>query len=587
VESTSAAIAYPISRSPIAPFHPAPNHSHLYFSRAYLSLLLRYSPAVRIHYFLKAMSARRSSLNADSSMQSSALLTPPKTPTTPKDTPFKPLEGDRTSLSMKRHRKRVREELVNQPRPSLSDQDLRRPADDRDSVYHLHQSKSLPILDGLMLYPTFKTTLSTAAPGSGCPDQRRRRWTLPSKAAPTKGEPQQVSAISIAAPPENSQNTNELNSPAMITLRRATSSQASRKMSLTFFPEPQFRHTKSGFLTYFLNTISSSETKPTLTPCAAEESQRRRSSQSASVERGSAQPSSVESAPSVHTEVAGIISKMSVPGQTSDSLPVRRCSTRYISNGLVYEVIWDENGSSTSTESPPSQPEPVPAGRRRSVAFEQLEYQLSKADEESRRQSQASQETLSRKSTVAGDRPKTRSGSLAEFLNFKLNLLANDGALQNLPRSKSFRSARMASLGPRVVSAVPEEPPGLDMKDISRGLEFFPPLRSRATTGLSTSSSKGVILSPEEAALAQSTTSTGYIASRTFSQSEVLGSLVGVSSHTRRKSTAMDDDWITRQHTNAMNRVSSRRSSAMIPPRTRNIVEDDTVPLLSSVGMLE
>jgi hypothetical protein len=534
------------------------------------------------------MIARRSSLNANSSMQSSTLLTPPKTPTTPKDTPFKPLEGDRISLTMKRRRKGIREELVKQPRPSLSDHDLRRPADDWNSAYHLHHSKSLPILNGPVTYPIFKTTLSTAASGSGCPDQRRRRWTLPSKAAPTKGEPQQVSAISIAASSKNSQIMNELNSPAMITLRRATSNQAPHKMSLTFFPEPQFRHNKSGFLTYFLNTVSSSETKPILAPRAAEKSQTRRSSQSASIERGSAQPSSVESAPSVHTEVAGIVPRMSIPGQTSDGFPVRRFSTRYISNGLVYEVIWDENGSSTSSESPPSQPEPVFAGRRRSVAFEQLEHQLSKADAQTRRQSQASQETLSRKSTVAGDRPKTRSGSLAEFLNFKFNLLANDGALQNLPRSKSFRSARITSLVPPVVSAVPEEPSVLDMEDTSRGLEFFPPLRSRATTGLSTSSSKkGVILTPGEAALAQSTASSGYNASRMFSQSGVLGNLVGVSSHTRRKSTTMDDDWIARQHTIAVNRVSSRRSSAMIPPKTRGMVEDDTIPLLSSVGMLE
>jgi hypothetical protein len=524
----------------------------------------RKSPSASITAMSILITGRRGS-----SLQSSALLTPPETPSTPKDTPFKPRDGDTVSLSMKRRHKGQGDDSLRPRRGYLSNDDLRLAPARMSSMPALHRCKSLPSLRDSNTYPISKPTLLIRAV-SGTADSRRRRWTLPSKAGSTRCLAHTVSMASVSAYRRKKVAAKETESPAMITLRRATNSQSSRKMSLTFFPEPKFERSRTGFLTAFLSSITSSEDV-----VAADDPQlylqdaRRSSRSSASVESGKAQPSGSGSAPTVCTEVSGMEPRLSIPGQSSTDPELRRCSTKFITAESIYEVIWDEHAnSSTASDSSHSPPEPNSEARRRSVAVEQLQTQLSKAVARSRRESLASQPSRSRRQ------------SLADLFSFKFSRNSNDGRLQNFPRSKSSTNAKLNAPVHPMINVVLE-----GVSSSSCLIEFFPPLRSRATMGASKCCSK---YSVDRTALNPPSTSSVIPpkepAPCNDSQAGGLGSMVGVSTHMRRGTQAIQDDWFVRSRSNAINAVS-RRSSAATYPRTRTVVEDDMMPLLSNMGM--
>ena len=516
----------------------------------------------------------------EGSLHSSTLLTPPQTPTIPKDAPFKPKHDDNISLSMKRrHTRDQHNDNTPPPRACVSDADLRN-SPPRGPPLRRERSRSVPDLRGSRTFPISKAIPPAKTTGSGSADPRRRRWTLPSKASSTTYlAPTALTVPILSKAKEKKHATKESDSPAMITLRRATTAKTSpRQMSLTFFPEPTFQRSRSGFLSSFLGTITRSEAKSNIdiVDIYQQENSTRRSSRSASVDSGKAQPSSSERAPTVCTEITGVEPRLSFPGQASSDPAFRRCSTRFISAGSVYEVIWDENGSSTSSDTPP--PQPITSQRRRSVAVEQLQSQLYKAEAQSRRESLAAQPSLNTPSSMPERPDQSREPSFGQLFAYKLSQSASDSFIHHLPRAQASRGTSLGNL------VVPEE----ESEDgqPARTVEFFPPLRSRATTDASkTSPGHTVDASSSDPPSAHRTTPARQSPPRTSSQAGGLGSMVGVSTHMRRTSAA-PGHWFARRRSNALDGIASRKQSAFTQSRMGSVVEDDTTPLLSRVGML-
>ena len=539
----------------------------------------------------------------DSSLHSSALLTPPETPRTPKDSPFKPRDDDVVSLTMKRRHKGGRHgKEAKTLRECLSDNDVKGSPASKQSMLNRQHIKSLPDLRGSRTHPATKASPQPKVNRSGSMDTRRRRWTLPSKAASTTFLAQAVSAMPVWIQSKEKKNVMKVDeSPAMITLRRATNSTSSaRKMSLTFFPEPTFQRSKSGFLSSFLNTLTRTENKSDTTFGETSQPATRRSSRSASVDNGKAQPSTSESAPPVCTEVAGVEPRWSIPGNDGSDFPRRRCSTRFISAGAVYEVIWDENGSSTSSESLAAQqdpePEPFACGRRRSVAVEKLESQLFKAEVQSRRQSLAAAKAQSSRSTSnASDEPLSssigefgvsRRRSVGEVLAFHMGQSVQDFFFSHLHRPSRSKSMMQPGFASPTMSTVDEEASGSGDRQLSGTVEFFPPLRNRATTNTTkptTDTAVNTLASKQTSP--RGSTPLDPLQQHRQNQTGDVGSMIGVSAHMRRRST-IKHGLYARRRSNALNGVGSRRSSAFVHPKTEESDEDDTRPLLrGSVGI--
>ena len=539
-----------------------------------------------------------------SSLKSSTLFTPPETPRTPKDTPFKPKDDDNISLSMKkRHKGGQHGTEVAALRECLSNNDVKSCTASKQTPLYPQYSKSLPNLRESKVYPACKVSpqRKMSGHGSGFPDRRRRRWTLPSKAASTTFLAHTVFAVPVQTPSRKKKCAAKNNSsPAVITLRRATNSTASpRRVSLTFFPEPTFQRSRSGFLSSFLNTLTHAENMSDVEITETHQQNNRRSSRSASVGEGEAKPSSSERAPPVCTEVAEVQPQWSIPGKASSDFPPRRCSTRFISAGVVYEVIWDENGSSVSSESLNSQPvsetDAHPSERRHSVAVETLESQLFRSVAQSRRHSLAALAQASRRTSDASDNPLSssigkfgisRRKSVGDILAFHLARPVQDFFFSHLPRSSRSKSITQTEHVSSTIPTVPEEAPRDGCGQPSGSIEFFPPPRSRATTdkGKATSSSVVDALASERTP-PRSSTPPDTLYKRIPNQTGGIASRVGVSTHIRRRSTARDDRF-ARRRSNALNGVASRHSSPFIHPRTEESDDDDTSPLLkNSMGI--
>ena len=541
---------------------------------------------------------------SNGSNRSVTLLTPPQSPTLSEDIPFKPKDDDDTSLSMKRGRHGHNHDKNKKPsrrelnRACLSSEELRitPPRDNKPS--HPYHSKSLPSLaNSNTFYRPRKPDLLVRTGGTGSPDQSRRRWTLPSKAAAIRSRTTTVSAENKPAM-STSPDDSGLLSPAMITLRRATTIKTSpRKTSLTFFPEPKFERSRTGFLTTFLRAmtgISDKEMEPSWPRV-----ERRRSS-GASIDSEGARPSPGGNASTVCTNITDVQPIISQPaGSQNEGSPfMRRCSTKYITRDQVYEVIWDENlsDSSGSTTGPAVDPEGRPANRRRSVAMGLLEMQLHKAEAQSHRQSQIIQEQeQDRKSSCVPEYERQRQGSLQSILRLKLSrFVTAEATLKDVPRSKASRlgKAKSPATSSNISNTIPEDfPEHPEFEQTACSMEFFPPLRSRATTTTSKPDSHAAGEAPpivDETAFrrnSQSTTPSGLSRGSLGTHSSPFGGMVGASTHMRRRSAAGIPNCNGRQKRGAFN--ESRRASAMGMPTLKTTVEDETTPLLSAVGMLE
>lgn len=402
------------------------------------------------------------------SIHSHTLLTPPLSPATSEDTPYKPHDDDQISLSMKRrHKARSRNrDRRRLNRACVSSSQLEASSD--SIVFtsrQLGRSRSLPTLHISPSSPMLRSNTTTKLTGTDLRDPSKRRWTLPSKAQPTQGLAVRVlvekrPAITTIGSPENP-------SPAMITLRRASTTRSpNRKMSLTFFPPPKFSRQKSGLITTFLQTITRTDDSGRQeTGSDFKPSEVRRASV-VSFKTGQPETSRNASAPPVFTKVAGMTPSLLQPVQAESEPAVRRCSTTFISSGSTYEVIWDENISSSGSDT--GSLATIANSRRRSSAVDKLETQLFKAVAQSRRGS------VDPQSLAENDVTTSRNGSFSSLLSSKLSRSFRHGQTA-LPRSRSQKSKCPFVKLPEEEISISEEPS-------TGSIEFFPPLRSRSTT---------------------------------------------------------------------------------------------------------
>ena len=401
------------------------------------------------------------------SLHSHTLLTPPLSPASSEDVPFKPSDDDVTSLSMKKRHARSSRERRRLNRACASSTELRGSSINHDDIPppFLGQSKSLSQLRSSDYTPMLRAG-STKKRSSEHPNIQRRRWTLPAKAQPTRGIANKVSVEN--KPTDSTTLGAESASPAMITLRRASIARpTTRKTSLTFFPAPKFKSQRSGVLTAFLNTLTGPDSPLPIStqPSQAHSSERKVSV--ATVKKSAPDVTRKNSAQPVFTKVSGMAPALLQPTQPShQGAGVRRCSTKYISTGSVYEVIWDENisDSGTGSHSPPI----VVDGRRRSIAVEKLETQLFRAVAQSRRASEQSGHSGA----------PSRTSSWSSMLDSRLSWPSRRESFSFQAPTGRKRSNAVSGLNPNAIESM--ETDSDNKTDVK--IEFFPPLRSRATT---------------------------------------------------------------------------------------------------------
>lgn len=419
--------------------------------------------------------------SAECLLQREPLLSPPASHHSLEDVPFKPKESDHTSLNMKR-RKKYGLGVSREQRPRAfhySQQDIHGKSQIRQKKptrsfrrTSLPRSISLPLLQPRFTHGTIELLSNVNL------QQRHRRWTVPTKAASTRGL---APIIPLEQRDDKRHPSDEslLQSPAMITLRRATTSNSLRRMSLTSFPPPKFGRISSGFLSSLLNSITykeqgSSNLQPPFYLASAAPLPPR----SASISSNEAQPCISTAAPVVCTELIMMESQGPNSNPGHSLYPVRRCSTRFVSDNSVYEILWDEDSSSTSSEAltVPKIARHSSSMSRRSSAVDGLQFQLSRA---STRRGSLQVPMTGGGSGFYDDEnlsqsrfPGVGNSPSARFVNGK--------GFHNLPRSTASQAMQLKSC----VNQSQEDGVSERQQAHSNGnqVELFPPLGSRAST---------------------------------------------------------------------------------------------------------
>ena len=522
------------------------------------------------------------------SLRSETLSTPLLSPTPLKEIPFKPQDDDHVSLSMKKGRNHRHERSGSTPRrqapgrPETRRQTTQVPGA-RYKPRNLRKTNSLPTVQ-----PRFDHgSVETLEAHESLP-VRARRWTVSSKAASTCRLATLVPVDETVnkAEPASSATLHADQSPAMTTLRRATTVRSRRQTTtLTSFPPPKFSRSSNGLLSSFLSSIAGYAESPSHVlreDDARTSSMREQRKPSTSSIRSSLHTSTGAVAPTVQTEVSAVESRRSVSGPNQAGNSMRRCSTRYITENGVYEIIWDENWPSSSGSEGGDR---SPHGRgsilqsRELAGVDSLERRLSNALSRSRRASVQVNHSGSRKTSYV---PGTETSLQSIWANPKIARLFREPASERVPRSKSSKKAS---------KTIEVMPPLLANEDLDHDIdgegskqraspnhvEFFPPLRSRANTNGNKSPGH---VSPE---VVQDTpskperpepavTSLVQDDSRPRSPSSRFGSMLGISSHERRS--------ISDQHGQRRRRVKVGGRRASDGERRAKASDDETVPLL-------
>lgn len=506
------------------------NSSHRLFSASDLDGGAANAESFRASFptLLTLRSSASTFADANQSPYADDLLTPPLTNPSLDEPPFRPAESDRTSLSMKVRHGSSHQGRRGHNRACLSSGDV-----DQTALFHsessrhirsLSRSKSAPNLTKLVrkafsrsdacetgtlrIATDFTREAELASHRDRLP-KHPRRWTMPGKAAPThvliSMSPSAILAEQNELHNDEGEPTDRavsVETPAMITLQRAASGRL-RRTSLrpeayTSFPTPTFSKTRSGFVTTF---FGDGWQRPDSTCiCARIESvfiashsrYRLPCSDRASVDRGNVRPSHSTTADPVCTDV---VLDPVVQGEMSDTQPVfraRRCSTKYVSGISTYEIIWDENVStSSSSASRRTSTEPtrristrdndIVSTRRQSVAIDKLETQLFKEIEQSRKTSSAS-----RMRGAARSEPPTRRTTNRQFFNNMMNFqrVGCDGEEKSdsPPRSRISTTSKQKLTGPRMDFHLKTT---IGDETLTRQVGFFPPLPPNPT-GLDT-----------------------------------------------------------------------------------------------------
>ena len=410
------------------------------------------------------------------SSRNSSMLTPPVTPGLSEKPPFKPEDDDNVSLSMKKKHMHGRPSYRAAARSDLGVEAVSRTP---GSVSSLSRAHSLPNLkhDSPAQLKREKSTVPQSRKSSitqaiesrrSSLPHRPRRWTTPSKSAPSCAP-----AITIPAviPPSRTVTKRSKQTPAIIALRRATTLNSRRPDVYTSFPEPKFSNRKTGFLA----NIWPQNESPNDVPKVQVTTSRR-----ASIFDARAHPGMATLVPAVCTEVG-----LSAATTWTDGLPPRRCSTRYVSRNSIYEVVWDEDltpsGSGSGTRPDPSRmttdtfSTDVPH-RRHSSAVEKLEEQLAKAQQQSVSKTPASAPERTRSQSVAFNVANLfRVGSFGDQSG------AAAGA-HNLPRSRAWTFMTRSSKETAQSDSAAQAQSSFDLSGMFQAVNYFPPLKSRLSS---------------------------------------------------------------------------------------------------------
>ena len=519
-----------------------------------------------------------------SSVRSDTLATPPTSHKSFGDIPYKAQDDDHISLSMKKGKSHRREWDETSPRWKTTA--VRPPnrksktqtSGSRHRPRSLRKTHSLPTVQPRFDHGSVETF---EAPGNA--PKRARRWTVPSKAVSTCGLATLVQVDETASKTNSNDNTTTRAalSPAMITLRRATTVRSRRQTAtLTSFPTPKFSRSSNGLLSSFLSSITGYDEIPV---CTRRESNSKQTTtlkaRKVSIMdiKNDLRPSTSGVAPPVQTEVVVVEPRISISEPNMVATSVRRCSTRYISESTVYEIIWDENWSSSSS-SAGGMPSPYGRGSimqtREFAGPDKLEERLSNVLSHSRQASV--QESRSRGTSWL---PGMESSLQSIWTNPKIARLFREPAFDEVPRS---RSSKRDNLGSPVATDVDFEHATQRKRLVQEALcehvEFFPPLRSRASTSGDKSLENGasgaaqVLLAPYEQQKYTATNPVWEDAPRKSVMS-FYGSMIGSSSHSKRRSVSdHPEQWRRRM------KSDGRRASEGV--KRAGAFDDETVPLL-------
>ena len=478
---------------------------------------------------------------ADDSIRDPAFLSPPVSNDGTDRPPFKPVDADQTSLSMKRRHKRrkLRRRFHCASTGDAEDRRLLRRGMATRSLPHLKDFRRLitpprlSTLEGRTLVDQKLYALHMARrKGSQLESsefrrrqslpRRPRRWTLPSKAPPSRviSESRAPAILSRTTPQHPRRGSRFMKSisvgllsekppietPAMIVLRRATNKRpqtAIRTDAIISFPPPVLTETKSSFVSSILNLTTGENTKHPPRQIAKSSASGSKPSpttllppRQASISGNLAVPSCTVVAEPVYTElsVSPVWQRVHDEAlETRQALDARRCSTKFISRTSVHEVIWDENVPSSGSEfttAATSRRQTLAAtdkvsgfeidGRRQSVVVERLETQLEKCAEFDRRAPPKSQV---RSPINTAQQQQQKSIQKMFSWQFGTSPSTNVDRVSVLPRSrgrkkKTVNHSHLDSAHTQFTTIDdPDEPSAHD-----NHIEFFPPLRARSLT---------------------------------------------------------------------------------------------------------
>ncbi|EXJ68926.1 uncharacterized protein A1O5_07858 [Cladophialophora psammophila CBS 110553] len=292
------------------------------------------------------------------------------------------------------------------------------------------------------------------------------------------------------------------------------------------------------------------------------------------VSKDDIRPSTSAAAPPVQTEVVTVEPRLSYSGPNQAAESIRRCSTLYVSDSAVYEIIWDENCSSSNSEgedpSPPGQASLFQS--RDLVGAETLERRLSKVLSQSRRDSL--QEGSRRKISYV---PSSELSVQSIWTNPKIARLFREPASGSLPRSKSSKSSKMMVTSSTDMDLDLALADGHKKGAATDGVEIFPPLRSRANTnGRGNFESPSSTGGPDSWSAIEPLKPVARDPLEQGSGSDIArsryGVMIGISSHMKRRSVSAEGQPQSQRARSIKSR--SRRSSE------GKASDDETIPLL-------
>lgn len=487
------------------------------------------------------------------------LLSPPVPANCFDSPPFKPATSDQTSLSMKnRRQRRNRRHREGLDRASTGDTQERSRSVPSPRLRNRLASTSVPDLQNETTSQPFpsaagqllmrqqlraihmahqKDTLARSAETrrrASLP-QRRRRWTMPSKATSTRVVSEAHTPITTTAilssndQPDTSRSKSEagdapqsrlssswqgdsissvpsvVETPAVITLRRATvqrgPSPVSRRASLrpnaiVSFPPPKFNRTTSAYFSSLFGLNSARDPSKNDEPV---QTSVRQSSWSTGQDSNSSTQRASVSADRVHltsnttvipafTKVEFIpLSQAHAEQQELVALSARRCSTTIVSGSSVHEIIWDENISSSGGSTSPENSRRAsrsngsidhpPHHRQQSVLVEKLESQLRHSD--GRKASGGS--SVSNDSRASSDFKGRNQSEPQKLTNWDLRSPQDTNQRRHASSSRALKPALKHDIWPTIKEPLDTLEDATPFPPGSELVEFFPPIEGKGS----------------------------------------------------------------------------------------------------------